>query len=47
MKVIVIDKETGKKVWEEHHNSEEELNKAIQQLKENNFNPDYFDFIKF
>ena len=40
--VEVVDKETGKLIWTENHDSRESLNKAIKDLKENTFNPDFF-----
>jgi hypothetical protein len=44
LKLEVINKETGKVVWIEEHETEEILSKAIKDLKENNFNPDFFKF---
>jgi hypothetical protein len=44
VKVQVIDKETGKLRWEENHPTSEAANKAIKEMKENWFNPDYFKF---
>ncbi|MBT2696382.1 hypothetical protein J7E79_02885 [Bacillus sp. ISL-40] len=44
MKIEVIEKSTGKIVWTEIHYTNTTLFKALEQLKENNFNPDYFHF---
>lgn len=45
MLVKVIDKENGKLVWQEEHETKEQALKAIAELKERNFNPHYFDFV--
>jgi hypothetical protein len=42
VKLEVIDKETSKVVWSEDCQTLDQALKAISQLKENNFNPDYF-----
>lgn len=42
MEIQVIDKENGRMVWQEPHETEAEVNKAINELQENNFNPEYF-----
>lgn len=46
MKVQVIDMESKKVIWEEDHKNPKELDRAIEQLKENNFNPNHFEFKK-
>lgn len=45
MIVKVIDKENGKLVWQEEHETKEQALKAIAELKDRNFNPDYFNFV--
>jgi hypothetical protein len=45
-KVEVIDKSTRKVIWTETFESSSDRDIAIKQLKENNFNPQYFDFKK-
>lgn len=45
MLVKVIDKGNGKLVWEEKYETKEQALKAIKELKERNFNPEYFDFV--
>jgi hypothetical protein len=44
MNIQVIDKETGKMVWTEEHRTKELAYNAIEQLKKNNFNPNFFKF---
>jgi hypothetical protein len=44
VKIEVIDKATGKVVWTETHVTNGTLSKALKNLKENNFHPDYFTF---
>ncbi|MFA4132561.1 MULTISPECIES: hypothetical protein [unclassified Brevibacillus] len=41
----VIDKETLDIVWVGKYETELQVWKAIKELKEKNFNPDYFDFV--
>lgn len=45
MLLKVIDKETKKVVWSEKH-PEENIDQVINELKESNFNPKYFEFVK-
>ncbi len=42
--IEVYDKETGKLVWTESHDCRADRELAIKLLKENNFNPDYFEY---
>jgi hypothetical protein len=45
VKVQVIDKETKKLRWEETYPNKDAANKAIQEMKENWFNPKFFNFV--
>lgn len=45
MKLQVIDKYTGKIVWKETFQNKELLTKSIKELKEKNFNPEYFKYV--
>lgn len=44
--VEVIDRDNGRVRWTEVHKTEAEANQAIEEMKERNFNPDYFIFRK-
>jgi hypothetical protein len=44
MKLEVIDKETNKSVWVEEHSTIEESLKALNELKINNYNPEFFKY---
>jgi uncharacterized protein YegP (UPF0339 family) len=44
MKVMVIDKDTGKTFWTEKYETKEAVVKAMEHLKENHFNPKYFTY---
>lgn len=46
MLLKVIDKETKKVVWTEEHKTHKAIEVAVKQLKESNFNPKYFEFVK-
>jgi len=43
-KLEVVDKDTGKVVWIERFDNLDALERAKKQLKENNFNPDFFSY---
>ncbi|MEK5390175.1 hypothetical protein NSQ59_07295 [Margalitia sp. FSL K6-0131] len=44
MKIVVIDKSIGKIFWTEEHKTKEDALKAMQQMKENHFNPECFNY---
>lgn len=45
MELKVVDKQTGRIVWNEVHDTEEAILKAIEDLKRDHFNPRFFNFI--
>lgn len=46
IRIQVYDKETKKLVWNEDHPNDELANVELEHMKENHFNPDFFDFRK-
>lgn len=42
--IRVIDKSTSELRWTETHPSQEQANEELQHMKENHFNPEYFNF---
>jgi hypothetical protein len=45
VKLEVIDIETGKLRWTENHTTKEEALTAVEKMKKDHFNPDYFRFV--
>jgi hypothetical protein len=44
MRVTVIDKDTGKVFWIETYETKEAALKAMTDMKDNHFNPEYFTY---
>jgi hypothetical protein len=44
LKLEVVENETGKIVWTEEHKTKELADKAVEELKKHNFNPNFFTF---
>jgi len=42
--IRVIEKGTNELRWTETHPSQEQANEELQHMKENHFNPEYFNF---
>lgn len=42
--IKVLEKETGNLRWTEHHETKEQANKELKHMKENHFNPMFFNF---
>lgn len=42
--IRVIDKSTNDLTWTEQHPTRERADEELQHMKENHFNPEYFNF---
>lgn len=42
--IRIIEKVTNELRWTETHSTQEQANEELQHMKENHFNPEYFNF---
>jgi hypothetical protein len=45
IRLLVVDRKTNKVFWKEHHKTMADVKKAVEELKIESYDTNYFDFV--